>query len=891
MKKTILILSANPRHDLDLRREIHNLKGVIERSQEEEQFEIKISSAARPQDLQKLFLEHEPRIVHFCGHGTGEQGLLLEDNEGKEKLVSTSAISNLFQNFSDRVECVLLNACYSEKQADAIVQHINYAIGMRQEIRDDAAIIFARGFYQALGYGKSIPEAFDLGRNAIELEISNARISRSDVSEQERKLNPVDKARSVSLPESLKPQLKIKSPLTPFPSEELSADSAPFSDLTKAIQEEIDRKRYREARQEDFGLGQISDNRRQSLTQQEYRWRQVLLNKVKDSWIKGILENSLHAKVLFELDIKERRDAVERPFSDLEEFSQDSDKSFEWLQASDIFEEMGVGRTLLILGEPGTGKTISLLRLAERLIKRTEQNLSLSIPVVFNLSSWGNKRQPIVDWLVTELKDKYQVSKALGKQWIEEESLILLLDGLDEVKVDYRNDCVKALNTFIETHSVTEMVICSRVQDYEALSERLYLRSAICIQPLTSEYINWYLEDLGAKFEGLKTLLKQDCDLSKFAQTPLILSVMILTYQEHEVSDLLKELEDSAKRYQNLFNSYIEQMLVRRKLTKPKVFKDNITKSWLTYLSKELINTSQSMFLIESLQPNWLVTNIQKYFYGIGLGIYNFLLVFFLPVLLVKKVLLFPSFMFNIVLLSGILYCLKEGWNTSNALVLHKDYYSYTGDTWAKWINPFSTKIETMESLSWSWKKILPDIFVSIFILIIANSIPNVPPDLLKIMSLIIPSILFTRGIIVLKISNTSFPNEKIWRSVTSALKISLIVATFSIPAQFFFLQYLGSSFDVSFPGFHIDLSLFDKLFVSCGTTLMSLSSLFTPCFKHFWLRFILFRSKNIPGNYAKFLDYVTERLFLQKVGGGYIFIHRMLMEHFAQMEEDGRRS
>lgn len=303
MKKTILILSANPRQDLDLRREIHILKGVIERSQEGDQFEIKIGSAARPQDLQKLFLEHEPRIVHFCGHGTGEQGLVLEDDEGKEKLVSTSAISDLFKNFSDKVECVLLNACYSEKQADAIVQHINYAIGMRQQIRDDAAIIFARGFYQALGYGKSIPEAFDLGCNAIELQISNAKISRSDVSEQDRKLNPVDKAQSVSLPEYLKPQLKIKSPLTPFPSEELSADSAPFPDLTKPIQEEIARKRYREARQNDFGLGQISDNRRQSLTQQEYRWRQVLLNKVKDSWIKGVLENSLHAKVLFELDI------------------------------------------------------------------------------------------------------------------------------------------------------------------------------------------------------------------------------------------------------------------------------------------------------------------------------------------------------------------------------------------------------------------------------------------------------------------------------------------------------------------------------------------------------------------------------------------------------------
>ena len=152
--KRILILAANPRQDLDLRREIHVLKSVIERSQEGEEFEIKIDSAVRPQDLQKLFLEYKPRIIHFCGHGTGEQGLVLEDGEGAEKLVSTFALSDLFKRFSDQVECVLLNACYSEQQADVIKDDINYVIGMSQAIKDDAAIVFARGFYQALAYGK-----------------------------------------------------------------------------------------------------------------------------------------------------------------------------------------------------------------------------------------------------------------------------------------------------------------------------------------------------------------------------------------------------------------------------------------------------------------------------------------------------------------------------------------------------------------------------------------------------------------------------------------------------------------------------------------------------------------------------------------------------------------
>lgn len=607
--KRILILAANPRQDLDLRREIHVLKSVIERSQEGEEFEIKIDSAVRPQDLQKLFLEYKPRIIHFCGHGTGEQGLVLEDGEGAEKLVSTFALSDLFKRFSDQVECVLLNACYSEQQADVIKDDINYVIGMSQAIKDDAAIVFARGFYQALAYGKPIPDAFDLGCNAIQLQISNANNSQSNVSEKERKLIAEEEINLVNLPEHLKPKLKQKSPLTFFSENGTQVNSFPFPNLTEAIQEEISRQRYRENRQQDFGLGKNVPHQDKPLTQQGYRYRKVLLNKVKDSWIKGVLENSLHSKVLFELHIKERLDVIHRPFSDLEELSNDSDKSFEWLQASDIFEEMETERTLLILGEPGTGKTISLLKLAERLIKRTEQNLSLPIPVVFNLSSWGNKRKPIAEWLVTELKDKYQASKALGKQWIEEESLILLLDGLDEVKAEYRNDCVKALNKFIETHGITEMVVCSRVGNYEALSERLKLRSAICIQPLTSEYINWYLEDVGKPLEGLKTILKKNTELENFAKTPLIFSVMSTTYQDYSLEALSQEMSVKEQRYKRLFDSYIERMFNRRQSMKYKYSKEK-SKKWLSLIANKM--EQEDIFYIEKIQILWLFKNPQN---------------------------------------------------------------------------------------------------------------------------------------------------------------------------------------------------------------------------------------------------------------------------------------
>lgn len=216
----ILILASNPRKDLNLNEEIRDLQGVIDRSRQREQFEVEIGLAVRPGDLQGLLLKHDPQIVHFCGHGTGEQGLMLQDPTGQERLVTTDALKNFFELFSDQVECVLLNACYSEVQADAIVEHINYVIGMSQEIRDDAAIAFATGFYGALGYGRSIEQSYKFGCNQIQLTISEFGKSarRSIASESQRKLEVVkvveQEIEKNAIPEYLKPKLKRKSDLT-----------------------------------------------------------------------------------------------------------------------------------------------------------------------------------------------------------------------------------------------------------------------------------------------------------------------------------------------------------------------------------------------------------------------------------------------------------------------------------------------------------------------------------------------------------------------------------------------------------------------------------------------------------------------------------------------------
>ena len=85
---------------------------------------------------------------------------------------------------------------------------------------------------------------------------------------------------------------------------------------------------------------------------------------------------------------------------------------------------------------------------------------------------------------------------------------------------------------------------------------------------------------------------------------------------------------------------------------------------------------------------------------------------------------------------------------------------------------------------------------------------------------------------------------------------------------------------------------LFVRLIVGLfGGLIGGLSGGGLACLRHFSLRWMLYRIGYTPWNYARFLNYATERLFLQKVGGGYIFIHRMLLEHFAQMKLEQKLS
>lgn len=172
MHRTILLLAASPVDQARVRldEEAREIEEGLRRSVHRDQFQLKKQGSVRTGDLHRALLDTKPQIVHFCGHGTGEDGLVFEDQQGRTQLVTTDALADLFKLFTGQIECVVFNSCYSEVQAKAICQHVGYTIGMNKAIRDKAAIKFSIGFYDALGGGYSVRDAYNFGCNAIQLE-------------------------------------------------------------------------------------------------------------------------------------------------------------------------------------------------------------------------------------------------------------------------------------------------------------------------------------------------------------------------------------------------------------------------------------------------------------------------------------------------------------------------------------------------------------------------------------------------------------------------------------------------------------------------------------------------------------------------------------------------
>jgi translation initiation factor IF-1 len=170
-KTTILFLAADPSDATRLRlgEEQREIQEKLRLASQRELFNLEIRLSVRPGDIVQALHDTKPRIVHFSTHGTKDGAICAENESGKIQPILPDALASLFDLVSNHVECVVLNSCYSSIQAKAIARHINYVIGMKQAIGDEAAIAFATGFYRALGAGRNFGDSFKFG--VVELRL------------------------------------------------------------------------------------------------------------------------------------------------------------------------------------------------------------------------------------------------------------------------------------------------------------------------------------------------------------------------------------------------------------------------------------------------------------------------------------------------------------------------------------------------------------------------------------------------------------------------------------------------------------------------------------------------------------------------------------------------
>ncbi|HXM58186.1 MAG TPA: helix-turn-helix domain-containing protein, partial [Candidatus Dormibacteraeota bacterium] len=340
----------------------------------------------------------------------------------------------------------------------------------------------------------------------------------------------------------------------------------------------------------------------------EARARRDLLAQVWRYWIGTEREAAVGRLPRIELALTERPGAVDDPLR-VQTASLQPDRPLPRGATIDAAYARA-GEQLLVLGDPGAGKTTMLLDLVQALLEREAGG---PMPVVFHLSSWAESRRPLWRWLVDELHQRYGVARRLSRRWIAHEQVIPLLDGLDEVAAEHRAACVAAINAFHDEHGQLSMVVCCRTAQYEELGGRLRLRGAVVIRPLTRVQVERYLGEAGhgEGLTGVRALLREDGRLRDLLTTPLLLSMVVRTYGgEHSATPPLRG--PLAECRQRVLSDYVDEMLASPRAVASSQYGREQTVRWLAWLARAMRDHGEGVFSLDWMQPSWLPTGAQR---------------------------------------------------------------------------------------------------------------------------------------------------------------------------------------------------------------------------------------------------------------------------------------
>jgi DNA polymerase III delta prime subunit len=577
------------------------------------------------------------------------------------------------------------------------------------------------------------------------------------------------------------------------------------------------------------------------------RNERLLLQAVKEE-VSSRLKQSLHNQVFIQLGMEAQPELVLSPLEvDIKIGRRPPEAILESMSIGDVFDKPEIAGKLLILGNPGAGKTTTMLELSKVLCERAEQQIDFPIPVLMNLSSWRDDQQSMRDWLVAELDSKYGVRNDIGEKWVADRIMLPILDGLDELEPVRQAPCVQKINEWVQGEARPQYcVVCSRLKEYEYYKSKssLKLNGAVYLKELSNEQIQGYLETV--KCAELWQLLSGNLDLLNLIRTPFILSVAVLTYPQSQGQEWQK-LQGADDQLRYLLDAYVARMLNCRSDEQFKGFPytSEQTQQWLIWLSQKI----EDDFLVDEIQPSLLTSYQLKSYRLISVllcGLTGALFIGLIPRLM---------FVNNPIINLGPFFGLLCGLFFGQRLVQNK-----TQDLILSGIRKSALKIKVIMLLViiiWSLLGLVSGLIFEPFFGIISAIIIAVFSTWLSRLK---------REEIEIRVHS----NQGIRSSLATTILMAILSVVLAVAARMLLPLLPNYTFLIITIPTISSLSLF----MAGGQ----------ECIQHFSLRLVLRDKGSIPCNYTRFLDYCTDRLLLQRIGGRYRFIHRLLQEHFAAM-------
>ena len=593
------------------------------------------------------------------------------------------------------------------------------------------------------------------------------------------------------------------------------------------------------------------------------RVREELVDNVEEIWVQSKRDMNLPSPGLIDLKFAPRPNAVDRVGGHKEGLFKVWQRD---LEASSTIPQVfsdARGR-LLILGEPGSGKSTVLYTIAEHLINEARNDPNAPVPIIFELSEWSDRWETLDDWLVDRLNQgTLGISQRVARELVDYDRIAPLLDGLDEIAdLAARQRCVDAINTFIqERRGRVPLVVCCRTVDFNRTQRRVGVQRAIVVKPLTLQQVQDYLGRAGPTLAGLCEAVRDQPALLKLAKYPLFLWLLTQNYRNTPSAEIIDDLRQGDIRDQ-ILRTYVvvKDGAPTAEIEETLRVPPDELHARLIWLARGMQKHQQKVFHIELLQPTWLASRVQQRRWRMLVGL-----------------IIGPLSGISLGVFSGLVMGLVSGISLGALIGLVNGLLSMLGDTiiLSERLRFGSVReIFTRHTVT-DW--LLFGVNSGVFGGLVMGLVSGLTYGLNEVLTGVLFGVLFgvlsiglSVGIGSILQSSTmnirTTPNQGITRSLSYGLLTGLLFGML--------LGGLGGLLSGRLGGLLGVCGLFVGLFMYGGVAVI----------EHYVLRMLLCRSGALPlKNLVIMLDEAVARRLLVRVGGGYRFLHDILQDYYAE--------